>query len=1096
MRVKELYLHTSNRIESLAERLVEVSREDPLQGLLEQETVMTLNPGMARWLRFEIARSLGVSFGWEFPFPGKFFQNIFTGFEPSHPETGIFDEISARWELFDILDNLEDRSEFALLNRYCEPSSARRLQLASRLAWLYDQYLLYRPESITDWESGRDSNDWQAEIWRRLCLRVFPTTRRPQHIARIWQQLKASHPDHTKPDTAHWPSRISVFGVSSLPPLHLDILDVVSRFRPVHLYLLQPSEMYWADLRSTKQIARATQRRTLTDHTPDFDIEDATYDLGNPLLPSFGRQGQAFLDLALDKDPIHDDSAFSEPDPSTQLGCLQTDLFLLENRSTEEVPQYPFPSYDGTIQIHQSAGARREVESLWDYLVEYFSHHSHAQASDVLVMAPDIQEYVGHIESVFSTQENENAAIPYSIADQSGPQESVFISGVIEYLELSNKRVTALEVIELLKHPITLEAFRFSESDFERIEYWIRETGVVWGWDASHRSGFNAFSTNRNTWSEFRTRLSAGIAFRNSDLLIPGNHAPFTEIEGESAELAGRFLEFLDFLQDIRKEANRVETIGYWNQRLCLVLDRLKPADEIELNRFQASIESLQEALPEKSGVLANGQEALSCAIKALESAAPVSGYLSGRVTFCSLKPMRSIPSKVICLIGMDNDTFPRKSIRAPFDLLAQDPKKGDRNTRDEDKQFFLETLLAARERLFISYKGLAPVSDIKREPSIVVSELIDYLERAEPTSPENSRIVTHKRQSYDPEYFKGGPLYTYSSQRAKNCQTYLGRTFSRDHETSANELDPPLPIEGEQSIIPIESLIRFFKDPQKYFVTSVLGARFATIEETPPEMDSLIQNPLDRYKLQHRFAEAIQNNQSIESIDQALIASLKLLPPGYLERLSYEMLREQALSIKRMREQLKSPVQPEILSIDLSLGAHRLAGQQLRGVSQDQQFFLHPGRWKARSRIEFWVRHLLSNAIQPQKSLIQSLQDSESPIELPPIADATSILEDLLSLFIKGREHPLSFFPQLSWDALEKLEKRSAQFDEDEFISLSKSLLLDDFQNAWSTPAYPWDEYAQTCFGVEPTLGVSYASLSLSIWGPFKEALSTKGVH
>ncbi len=171
-------------------------------------------------------------------------------------------------------------------------------------------------------------------------------------------------------------------------------------------------------------------------------------------------------------------------------------------------------------------------------------------------------------------------------------------------------------------------------------------------------------------------------------------------------------------------------------------------------------------------------------------------------------------------------------------------------------------------------------------------------------------------------------------------------------------------------------------------------------------------------------------------------------------------MLREQALSIERMREKLKSPVQPEIFSIDLSLGAHRLAGQQLRGVSQDQQFFLHPGRWKARSRIEFWVRHLLSNAIQPQKSLIQSLQDSESPIELPPIADATSILEDLLSLFIKGREHPLSFFPQLSWDALEKLEKRSAQFDEDEFISLSKSLLLDDFQNAWSTPAYPWDEY------------------------------------
>ncbi len=1095
MRAKELYLHTSNRIESLAERLVEVSRENPLQGLLEQETVMTLNPGMARWLRFEIARSLGVSFGWEFPFPGNLFKSIFAGFEPSHADTGVFDENSARWELFEILDDLEDRSEFALLNRYCEPSSARRLQLASRLAWLYDQYLLYRPESITDWESGRDSNDWQAEIWRRLSERCFPTTQRPQHIARIWQQLRASHPDHIKPNTANWPSRISVFGVSSLPPLHLDILDVVARFRPVHIYLLQPSEMYWADLKSTKQIARASQRQSLTDHISDLSIEDANYDLGNPLLPSLGRQGQAFLDLALDKDPIHDDSGFSEPDPSTQLGCLQSDLFLLENRSSDEVPQYPFPSYDSTIQIHRSAGARREVESLWDYLVDYFSNHPQGQASDVLVMAPDIQEYVGHIESVFSTQESNNAAIPYSIADQSGPQESVFISGAIEYLELSSKRVTALEIIELLRHPITLEAFRFSESDFERIEYWIRETGVVWGWDASHRSAFNAFPTNRNTWSEFRTRLSAGIAFRDSDLLTPGNHSPFTEIEGESAELAGRFLEFLDFLQEIKKDADRTETIGYWNQRLSLVIDRLKPADEMELNRFQASIESLQEALPEQSRVFAYGREALSCAIKALESAAPISGYLSGRVTFCSLKPMRSIPAKVICLIGMDNDTFPRKSIRAPFDLLARETRRGDRNTRDEDKQFFLETLLAARDRLFISYKGLAPVSDISREPSIVVSELLDYLEKAEPGIPEDSRIVTHKRQSYDPEYFRGKLLYTYSSQRATNCQTYLGRTFSKESEAPAIEFQLA-PIEGNNSSIPIESFIRFFKDPQKYFVTKVLGARFPATVDTPLERDSLIQNPLDRFKLQNRFADAIQNNQSIESIDRALVASLKLLPPGFMERLSYENLREQALSIERMREQLKNTVQPEILSIDLSLSTHRLAGQQLRGVSQDQQFFLHPGKWKARSRIEFWVRHLLSNAIEPKKSLIQSLHDSESPIELPPIADATHILEDLLSIFLKGQERPISFFPQLSWDALEKLEKRSAQFEENEFVSLSKSLLVDDSQNAWFASTYPWDEYVQTCFGEEPTLSADYAQMSLSIWSPFKETLKTKGVH
>lgn len=1095
MRAKALYLHTSNRIESLAERLVEVSREQPLQGPLDQETVMTLNPGMARWLRFEIAKSLGVSFGWDFPFPGKLFQNLLVGFDSSHLETGLFDENQARWELFDLLDDLDGRSEFALLKRYCEPSSARRLQLANKLAWLFDQYLLYRPDAITDWESGRSPNAWQAEIWRRLRDRIFPNTRRPKHIARIWQELKVSHQDHIKPDTENWPSRISVFGVSSLPPLYLDLLEAVALFRPVHLFLLQPSDLYWADLKSTKQIARASQRQSLSQPENDLGFEDTTFDIGNPLLPSLGKQGQGFLDLILDKDPIHDDGSFIEPDHSTQLECLQSDLFLLENRSTEEIPQYSFPPYDGSIQIHRSAGARREVESLWDYLVEYFAKNPQTQASSVLVMAPDIQDYVGHIESVFSNAEEENPSIPFSIADQSGQQESTFISGAIAYLELSKKRVTAFDIIELLKHPITLDAFSFSESDLERIEYWIRETGVVWGWDAAHRSSFNAFPTNRNTWSEFRTRLSAGMAFRDSEFLLPGNHSPFCEIEGDSAELAGRFLEFLEFLEELKNESVRTESIAYWNQRLCTALDRLKPKEEIELNRYQASIESLQEALPDLSTVLARGREAVSCAISALETAAPVSGYLSGRVTFCSLKPMRSIPAKVVCLLGMDNDTFPRKLIRAPFDLLAQAPRRGDRNTKDEDKQFFLETLLAARERLFISYKGLAPASDVKREPSIVVSELLDYLEKSDPHEEGSKRIVTHKRQSYDPEYFQGRKLYTYSKERAENCRTYLNRSGSSSTSppTTVDTIEPePSPA----SIIPIDAFIRFFKDPQTHFVKTTLGARFTEFDDAPAQYDALQQDGLDKYKLQDRIAEAIENGQSIETMERALVASLKLLPPGYLERLTYEKLREQALMVEASRANQDPPVQSERLSIDLQIGSHRIVGQLQRGRSLDKQFFLHPGKWKAKAQIDIWIRHLLTNAIQPQPSIAQSLEEKVKPIELPRVDKATAILEGLLSIYLQGQNRPLPYFPQLSWDALIKLEKSSDSFDEKEYLSISKSLFSKDSENTWFAPAYKWDAYARTCFGNEPSLDRSYADLSRAIWSPYRDALKRKGAR
>ena len=349
MRIKELYLHTSNRIESLAERLVQVSRTQPLESALSQETVMTLNPGMARWLRFRIAQSQGVAFGWEFPFPGSLFERILSGFDREHAANGLFDENLARWELFDLLGSIENSEQFALLRRYCDQSSTRRLQLASKLAWLYDQYLLYRPDTIIDWESGRDPGNWQGELWRRLLPRAFPGERRPKHIARIWQDLRIGRPDHLKPNESEWPERIAVFGVSSLPPLHLDILDVVSRFRPVHIFLLQPSDLYWADLRSSKQIARTSERAATENPELDLDFEDLSFEIGNPLLPSFGKQGQAFLDLILDKNPIQDDAAFLEPERTSQLSCLQADLFVLEGRSQNDSPQYPFPRYDGSI---------------------------------------------------------------------------------------------------------------------------------------------------------------------------------------------------------------------------------------------------------------------------------------------------------------------------------------------------------------------------------------------------------------------------------------------------------------------------------------------------------------------------------------------------------------------------------------------------------------------------------------------------------------------------------------------------------------------------------------------------------------------------
>lgn len=1097
MRAKALYLHTSNRIEQLAQRLMEVSREQPLPGLLSQETVMTLNPGMARWLRFEIARSTGISFGWDFPFPATLIQRILSGFEPTADSRNLFNEPKAQWELFDLLGELESSPRFAIVKRYCEPSSSRRLQLASKLAWLFDQYLLYRPDTLLEWESGRETNDWQAEIWRRLLPRLGTGERKPKHIARIGKALQQNGIDTSRANQDLWPDRIFVFGASALPPIYIDILDTFSQFKPIHIFLLQPTDLYWADLRSPKQIARVTARNTDLDSIGSSAHELESFDIGNPLLPSFGKQSQAFLDLILDKDPTHDDSAFQEPDPSTQLGCLQSDMFLLENRSPGNSTQYAFPKFDGTIQVHDCSSPRREIETLWDYLVDYFAKHSDSQASDILVMAPDIQDYAGHIDAVFSAETSAGERIPYSIADQASPNQSAFLSGLIEYLESVKWRATANEVIALLKLPITQTAFRFTDAELDRIVFWIRDSGVVWGWDANHRESFNAFSTQRNTWREFKARLSAGIAFRNSSTLIPGNLSPYCEVEGESAETAGKLLEFLSFIEALKDDRSRMDTVSSWSQAVGSIADRIKPKDDNELRHYHAALELIQEQLPDTSGTIASGLDAFSVIANALRNTSSATGYLSGRVTFCSLKPMRSIPAKVICLIGLNDAQFPRKIVRAPFDLLAKQPRRGDRNTRDEDKQFFLETLLAARQQIYFSYQGSSAVNDTEQEPSVALAELIDYLKTAQPETIDSQLLTRHKRQSYDPEYFANDRLFTYSNERARLSQAYAEGRHKGKTTVASTEVFEQAP-ESPTEPVSIESLIRFFKDPQAYFVRNALEARFTEFEDSLPDDDLIEHHSLARYALRDQFADAICSGRPIDSIDQELLASFKLLPPGYSERIAFDSLREKALTIES-RWNAESIARPlEEMLIDRSIGAYQLTGRIRKNGTDTRPHFLHPGKWNARIRIAHWIQHLAMNLNAPTQSCIESLSESDASLSLAPVANASNILADLLDIYRDSLHRPIPFLPQLSWDAWEKRNSpRSRSRTDDpiaDHIAISQSL-LESNQRAFSgRPTYPWSPSHQACFGLTPPVDASYAELSIIIWSPYVESLKTEG--
>ena len=1112
-----LILHTSNRIENLARRLVEVTEEQRLEGSLASETVMTLNPGIARWLQFEIAKMTGVSFGWDFPLPGKLFKRILAAFEPNFETAGDFPEDLARWHLFDLLSKLEDKPSFSQVRAYCQPGShSRRLGFANRLARLYDEYLVYRPDEIIRWEDAPPTYDWQAELWRRLIKNLYPKAAQPRHIARIWHAL-AQQPFTPHSSLRALPPRLCIFGVSSLAPLYLDFLDTISNQIPIHIFLLQPSDLYWADLKTTKEAQKLArkfqvsqsetqcgpsnssdiQRRSLGHPEEATRVEGPTpkthssqdwlYDTGNPLLPAFGKQSQMFLDLLIDKNAIQDDSAFVAPNESTQLSALQSDLFTLAKRDCES-GDAPFPAFDGTLQIHSCASRRREVETIWDAIVHRLDTNPDLSPSQIIVMAPDIQVYRSHIEAVFQSKQGSSLDIPFSIADSSAASRSPVLGSLANLFKILGTRATSTDILALMETPLLREVFQYSDRDLESIEFWIRELGITWGWDSEHREQHQGFATNRNSWQEARIRLSAGLAF-SSEFETPGGFDAYPEIESGLGETAGRFLECLSLLQTLRQSYKQSHSISAWRDRALELIEKLESKRDDWQREFQRAAELVRDTLPLLPNVFATGAEVFNALLDKLETASSSGGYLSGGVTFCSLKPMRSIPADTICLMGMNRLDFPRIINRLKFDLMATQNRIGDRNTRDEDRQFFLETILSARSHLIISYQGISSTNDSPKEPSVVLEELQAYLRNAL-TSEDFSKLKhTQKRLSFDPAYFQNNsPLFTYDPTRASLHQRSSAAPSAVSSTSSARGVTPFLESPAtlhQSSTISLSSLIRFFQDPAKAFVLSTAKLRFVTAEEPLPQIDALKQNPLDRYQLRQALADAINSGNSLDEIDARDFLRCKLLPPGIQEVPTFVSELERAKDLTEGIA-LKEPVSARS---ELSFDRWTLIGECALQPDTSRQILVHGSELKSGRIVDAWIRHLFALNAVPSFSgstCVYTLHDKAKHVEFTDVGNPSQELGKLISLYNQGQQVPLPLFPAL---ARETFKYWSKENDEASALLYAKRKRASSETDSEYIRSFKWTPYDRACFGNDFELDSDFIKRAIDFWQPIEIA-------
>ncbi|MDF1629449.1 MAG: exodeoxyribonuclease V subunit gamma [Alcanivoracaceae bacterium] len=918
----------ANHLETLTDLTVQWLQDNPLMPL-EDEIFLVQSNGMAQWLKLKLAsdEACGISAAQRFQMPARFLWAAYRSVlgEQAVPPTSPFDKSRLIWRLMGLLPTLLERPSFHPLRQFLadDADQRKRFQLAERLADLFDQYQVYRADWLALWEQDQRSlitprgdraplpedQHWQAELWQALIADLADEQKLTSR-AHVHQAFMAALENGAIPQGL--PRRLVVFGITSLPSQVLDALHALSPHCQILMLVQNPCQHYWADIIEDKALLRLNQNRHQHKASMAVPGDDELPRHGHPLLAAWGKQARDYIGLLYDYDvPERYRDWFNQIDlfypvadhhkaPHSLLATVQQSILDLEPLPDQSVPI----ELDQSIQFHCSHSPQREVEILHDQLLAAFAASVESseplRPRDIIVMVPDIETYAPHIDAVFGTAPDAQK-IPYTISDRSQRHRMPFAIALEALLNLPRCRFTVSDLLDLLDVAPLRQRFAIAEADLPTLRRWVHESGIRWGLHARQRGSLDlpdGFS--QNSWTFGIKRMLLG--YLGGGDISWQNIQPYAEVAGLQAKLAGQLYELLSKLEKYWQLLSQPGTPEQWLQRLHELLDDLFILQEDQDLQLQAA---LLEALADWQDACgeAGFTETLPLSVAreawlgALDQGGLSQRFLAGRVNFCTLMPMRSIPFRRVCLLGMNDGDYPRAQMPLDFDLMAGRGhyRPGDRSRRDDDRYLFLEALLASREALYISWVGRDVRDNHERPPSVLVAQLRDYLASAFTT--EQGKLieqitVIHPLQPFSPKYFdeRNPALFSYDQEwRA-----------AHDQISHSDQQVLPLPDNTDAIHLNASQLSRFIKSPPQLFFNERLKVRFAgedssAQEDEPFALDGLDKHQIETTLLSAVMQAAVHDQESAFSQARRQLLRSGSLPVGHAGEILVDNLGEQA---------------------------------------------------------------------------------------------------------------------------------------------------------------------------------------------------------
>jgi len=1077
-----LHLYQSNRLEILLELLAAVVAQ-PMESPLAPETVIVQSRGMGRWIALRLSEKHGVCANIRFPLPASFLWQLLCDVLGDLPKRSAYVPETLTWRLMNWLAADQKLEQAPRLKHYIKSGDdLRRFQLAHRIADVFDQYLVYRPDWIAAWERDEllglgPDEAWQALLWRDL-RDSNPEPHRAQLVQILLRHLPAAAPAESLPE------RIILFGISSLPPVFLDVIRALAERIAVCLFVLNPCQEAWGEIRDSHEIARL-----MGDKAPT----ELHLDVGNPLLASLGKQGRDFFDgLSAEHPQVHSLFHAAEGPSPTILQTAQADILNLVNRS--ETGKQKVSLTDRSLQVHVCHSRMREVEVLHDQLLSLLDADLGLEPGDIVVLTPDISAYAPYIEAVFGAREGA-PLIPHSIADRDRLGERPMLERFLRLLDLPTARFEAEWVLDFLELPAIRRRFELSEDDIPIIHGWVRDAAIRWARDAPHKAALALPPDPHHTWREGLQRLLLGYALPQASAgdgvpLFEGT-LPHDDIEGGLALTLGRFAEFVETLMQYSAKLDTRLPLDNWTDTLAEMLDSLflseeEPDDET-MQQLRDAFDFLRE-LAEQAGF---DKPVSSSVVKTwlttqLRETEGSSGFLTGGVTFCAMVPMRSLPFEVICLLGLDDGAFPRQHRPPGFDLIGRNPRRGDRSRRLDDRYLFLETILSARRMLYISYVGRDIRDNSKLPPSVLVSDLLDVVQAScflEEGGDCLRQIVTeHPLQPFNPVYFVNDAKRPGFSAQWLEAARLLGM----GEEDPGPLFGAALPeAEEEWRTVDLDELSYFFGNPARYLLRRRLGISLRDSEAGFDGREPFGLDYFGRDALRELALDELRRNLQPETARRLAEAS-GALPHGNFGRTLFA--KERAVAEKAASILLPLLAEPTIDPLPLRFETARmtLAGL-LSGVSAQGIVAYRLQALGPRDLFALWLRHLALCLIKPTGvSLNSRMIGMDQAVAFGAVAAPENEIDKVLTYYWQGLHKPLPFFVKSAWAYVETeaengpqeaLRAAHAKWDAPEFRNAN---FYGESENVWYQTAY--------C-GSDP-LDAEFQTVALDLLGPMRAAM------